>query len=188
MSRMKKLLWLSLLGALLASCSAAEQQDGGGLPVKGKAMPEFQMSTLDGKQVKSHSQFAGKVIILNVWATWCPPCIKEMPDLIRLSRLLPANKFSVIGLSVDNNADDVRAFIKEYHIPFPIFWDKGGKQVAGPRLGTFKYPETYIINRRGVYAEKIIGGFPWASPRTVSIMNSIYKTGKIPESPKNKAS
>jgi len=185
---MKKLLWLSLLSLLLASCSAPEQQDGGGLPVKGKAMPEFQMTTLGGKQLNSHSQFAGKVIILNVWATWCPPCRKEMPDLIRLSRLLPANKFTVMGLSVDNNADDVRAFIKEYHIPFPIFWDKGGKQVAGPILGTFKYPETYIINRRGVYVEKVVGGFPWASPRTVAIMNAIYKTGKIPEPPKKKAS
>ncbi len=185
---MKKLLWLSLLALLLASCSAPEQQDGDSLPVKGKSMPEFQMNTLDGKQVNSHSQFVGKVIILNVWATWCPPCRKEMPDLIRLSRLLPANKFTVIGLSVDNNADDVRAFIKEYHIPFPIFWDKGGKQVAGPILGTFKYPETYIINRRGVYVEKVVGGFPWASPRTVAIMNAIYKTGKIPESPKKKTS
>ena len=56
---MKKLLWLSLLGALLASCSATEQQDDGGLPVKGKTMPEFQMSTLDGKLVDSHAQFAG---------------------------------------------------------------------------------------------------------------------------------
>ena len=178
---MKKLLWLSLLGLMLASCSAPEQQDGGGLPVKGKAMPEFQMTTLGGKQVNSHAQFAGKVIVLNVWATWCPPCRKEMPDLIRLSRLLPANKFTVIGLSVDNNADDVRTFIKEYHIPFPIFWDKGGKGVSGPLLGTFKYPETYIINRRGILVEKVIGGFPWASPNMVSVLNTIYKTGRMPE-------
>ena len=144
-------------------------------------MPTFQMQRLDGKAVDSHTQFAGKVIILNVWATWCPPCRKEMPDLVRLSRLLPSNKFTVIGLAADNNPDDVRAFIKDQHIPFPIFWDKGGKQLAGPQLGVFKYPETFIINRRGVYVEKIIGGFPWASPRTVAILNSIYKTGKIPE-------
>jgi len=185
---MKKLLYISVLGLLLVSCSASEQPDGGGLPVKGKAMPEFQMNTLDGKQVKSHSQFAGKVIVLNVWATWCSPCRKEMPDLIRLSRLLPANKFTVIGLAADENADDVRAFIKEHHIPFPIFWDQGGKHVARPQLGVSMYPETFIINRHGVYLEKIVGGFPWASPRTVAILNAIYKTGKIPEPPKKKAS
>jgi len=181
--------WFStlLLAGILAACSSGGEQQASSLPVKGKAMPVFQMGTLDGKQVNSHAQFAGKVIVLNVWATWCPPCRKEMPDLIRLSRLLPANKFTVIGLAADENADDVRAFVAKNKIPFPIFWDQGGKQVAGPRLGTFKYPETYIINRRGVYLEKVVGGFPWASPRTVAIMNAIYKTGKIPEPPKKGA-
>ena len=175
---------LLTLGALLAACSPGDQQSASSLPVKGKAMPTFQMTTLDGKQVKSHSQFAGKVVILNVWATWCPPCRKEMPDLIRLSHLLPSNRFAVIGLSVDNNADDVRAFIKEHHIPFPIFLDKGGKQVAAPVLGVFKYPETFVINRRGIYVDKIIGAFPWASPNIIGVLNYIYKTGHAPESTK----
>jgi len=178
--------WFSilLLAGIFGACSSGEQQQGGGLPVKGKALPVFQMDTLDGKQVKSHSQFSGKVIVLNVWATWCPPCRKEMPDLIRLSRLLPANKFTVIGLATDEKPEDVRAFIKKTHIPFPIFWDKGGKQVAGPILGTFKYPETYVINRRGVLIEKVIGGFPWASPNMVALLNAIYKTGKVPDAKK----
>jgi len=186
-ARITPFVYLFLLAGLLASCSAADQQSSS-LPVKGETMPVFQMNRLDGKPVNSHEQFAGKVTILNVWATWCPPCRKEMPDLIRLSRLLPANKFTVIGLSVDNKAADVRAFIKEHHIPFPIFWDQGGKQIAGPKLGVFKYPETYIINRRGVYIEKIIGGFPWASPQMVFVLNSIYKTGKVPKPVKKKAS
>lgn len=180
---MKKLLAMMMLSAMLAACSAGGEQGGGSLPVKGKAMPEFTMQALDGKPVASHAQFAGKVTILNVWATWCPPCRKEMPDLIRLSRLLPSNKFTVIGLAADENSADVHAYIEKAAIPFPIFWDKGGKQVAAPVLGTFKYPETYVINRRGVLVEKVIGGFPWASPQMVAILNTIYKTGKVPESP-----
>jgi len=171
---------LSMLGALLSACSA-EQQGGSGLPVKDKAMPVFQMTTLDGKQVSSRDQFAGKVVIFNVWATWCPPCRKEMPDLIRLSRLLPSNKFAVVGLSVDNNADDVRAFIKKNHIPFPIFRDKGGTQVAAPILGVYRYPETFVINRRGIYVDKIVGAFSWASPQVIGLLNYIYKTGHAPE-------
>ena len=186
-TRIMQFAHLILLTAMLASCSASDQQHSSSLPVKGEVMPVFQMNRLDGKPVNSHELFAGKVTILNVWATWCPPCRKEMPDLIRLSRLLPANKFTVIGLSVDNKADDVRAFIKQHHIPFPIFWDQGGTQIAGPKLGVFKYPETYIINRRGVYIEKIVGGFPWASPQMVFVLNSIYKTGKVPEPVKKKA-
>jgi len=172
---------LVALAASLTACSAGDQQSASRLPVRDKPMPVFQMNTLNGKQLNSHDQFAGKVVILNVWATWCPPCRKEMPDLIRLSRLLPANKFAVIGLSVDNNGEDVRAFIKEHHIPFPIFWDKGGNQVAAPVLGVFKYPETFVINRRGIYVDKIVGGFPWASPRVVALLNYIYKTGHAPE-------
>jgi len=180
----KKLLWLLMLGGLLGACSADPEGSATSLPVKGQPMPTFQMSTLDGKLVDSHQLFTGKVIILNIWATWCPPCRKEMPDLIRLSRLLPANKFMVVGLAADNQAGDVQAFIKAQGIPFPIYWDQGGKQVAGPQLGTYKFPETFIINRRGIYVEKVIGGFPWASPKTVAILNAIYKTGKIPEPPK----
>ncbi|EAU55196.1 TlpA family protein disulfide reductase [Mariprofundus ferrooxydans] len=178
---MTRIIGLMLLAGLLAACSVDPDSSGKALPVKGQAMPIFKMGTLDGKLVDSHNLFAGKVIILNVWATWCPPCRKEMPDLIRLSRLLPANKFIVVGLAADNQAEDVRKFIEEKHVSFPIYWDKGGKQLAGPQLGVFKYPETFIINRRGVYLEKIMGGFPWASPITVRILNTIYNTGKIPE-------
>ncbi|MDQ6999326.1 MAG: TlpA disulfide reductase family protein [Mariprofundus sp.] len=181
-SYLKQMLYLLILGGLLSACSPGEQQNNGVvMPVKGKAMPTFQMNTLDGKQVRSHDQFAGKVIILNVWATWCPPCRKEMPDLIRLSRLLPSNKFTVIGLAADDNADDVSAFVEKHKIPFPIFWDKSGKQLTGPVLGVFKYPETFIINRRGILVEKVIGGFPWASPNMVSVLNTVYKTGQLPE-------
>ncbi|MDQ6992412.1 MAG: TlpA disulfide reductase family protein [Mariprofundus sp.] len=178
---MKYMYWFMMFVGLLSGCSVDPDGSTPTLPVKGQAMPVFNMDTLDGKQVDSHKLFAGKVIILNVWATWCPPCRKEMPDLIRLSRLLPANKFMVVGLAADDQAEDVRTFIKEKHIPFPIYWDKGGKQVAGPQLGTYKFPETYIINRRGIYVEKVIGGFPWASPKTVAILNAIYNTGNIPE-------
>ena len=171
--------WLPLL-LLLTACTASEQPQQPTHPVKDKPMPSFQMQTLDGNLVNSHARFAGKVVILNVWATWCPPCRKEMPDLIRLSRLLPSNQFAVIGLAVDQNDNDVRAFIAQHHIPFPIFWDRGGKQVAAPVLGTFKYPETYIINRRGILIDKVIGAFPWAAPRVVALLHAIYKTGHVP--------
>ncbi|PIP01438.1 MAG: hypothetical protein COW18_10365 [Zetaproteobacteria bacterium CG12_big_fil_rev_8_21_14_0_65_54_13] len=178
---MIRALGLAILAGWLAACSGEPGGSATTLPVKNQPMPLFQMSTLDGKAVDSHKLFAGKVVILNVWATWCPPCRKEMPDLIRLSRLLPANKFLVVGLAADNQIEDVRTFIEEQHIPFPIYWDRGGKQVAGPQLGAYKFPETFIINRRGLYVEKINGAFPWASPQTVAILNAIYNTGKIPD-------
>ncbi len=148
----------------------------------GSAMPAFRMQPLaGGETLASQDLFAGKVIILNAWATWCPPCRQEMPDLIRLSQLLPKEKFIVVGLAVDNNTKDVQRFVDTHHIPFPIFTDPNGKTVARPILKSFKYPETFIINRDGIIVEKVIGAFPWAEPQIITILQGIYKTGKIPK-------
>ena len=174
-------LMLSLTALLLAGCSASDQLT---LPMKGKSMPELQLTNLAGETVSSHDLFAHKVVIFNVWATWCPPCRQEMPDLIRLSEMLPRDKFLVVGLAADNNAEDVRAFIKQQKIPFPIYWDKGGKTIAAAKLGVFKYPETFVINRNGIYVEKVNGAFPWADPQMLEILNGIYNTGKVPASGK----
>ncbi len=168
---------ISLLALLLAGCSASEPLT---LPIKGKSMPRLQLTNLDGETFSSHKVFADKVVILNVWATWCPPCRQEMPDLIRLSEMLPRDKFLVAGLAADNNAEDVRAYIEQQKIPFPIYWDKGGKAIAAEKLGVFKYPETFIINRYGIFVEKVVGAFPWADPQMVEVLNGIYNTGKVP--------
>ncbi len=97
---------------------------------KGDALPEMKLRDLSGTVIHSGELFAGKVVVLNIWATWCPPCRKEMPDLIRLSRILPNDRFMVAALSVDNNPDDVRAFVDEHGIDFPVFVDPGGKGIV----------------------------------------------------------
>lgn len=170
---------LVLLG-LAVVLSACGDEESPVLPAKGLPMPEFSLMSLDGESVSSSELFRAKVVVLNVWATWCPPCRQEMPDLIRLSRLLPRDRFLVVGLAVDSHADDVRAFMRDHGIVFPVFWDQNGKQVAAPRLGVFKYPETFVINREGVVVEKVNGAFPWADPEVVAILHAIEKTGRVP--------
>ncbi len=166
-----------LTAALLAGCGTETEQ---AFVKKGAKMPAFQMQPLVGEMVDNQKLFAGKVVILNAWATWCPPCRKEMPDLVRLSQLLPADKFLVAGISVDNNLDDVKAFVTETQVSFPMFWDQGGEKIAAPIFKSFRFPETFIINRDGVVVERIPGTLPWADPETVAALKAVYETGKLP--------
>ncbi|OIO74125.1 MAG: hypothetical protein AUJ57_02875 [Zetaproteobacteria bacterium CG1_02_53_45] len=178
---MKRILFTMTAGllatALLAGCSNDTEQ---AIATKGVKMPAFQMQSLAGDMVDSQQLFAGKVVVLNAWATWCPPCRKEMPDLVQLSRLLPDDKFVVVGISVDNNPDDVKNFVAEQKVTFPMFWDKGGEKIAAPIFKSFRFPETFILNREGVVVERIAGTLPWADPETVAALHGIYDTGKLP--------
>jgi len=145
----------------------------------------MQMLSTSGEVTDSKVLFQDKVVILNVWATWCPPCRKEMPDLVRLSELLPKDKFLVVGLSVDNNPEDIQSYIKEMNIPIPMFWDAGGQHIAGPVLKAYRYPETFVFNRKGVLVEQVVGIFPWASPEVIAILEEIQRTDKVLKPDKN---
>jgi len=143
-------------------------------------MPAMKFHDLAGNTVYSRELFKGKVVIFNVWATWCPPCRKEMPDLLKLSQILPKKRFMVVALSVDENADDVRAFVHEHKLSFPVFWDQGGKTITAPTLGVFKYPETLVINREGRVVTKVIGAYPWAGQDTIKALKYIARYGNVP--------
>jgi len=173
-----RLVALIALTLLLNACSEEQSQP---FPKIGGAFPELEMRSLSGEKVNSRQFFADKVVVFNVWATWCPPCRKEMPDLIRLSKILPDEKFLVIGLVTDSNEEDVKAYVRKHGVSFPTFWDRGGSTIGGPLLGAHRYPETFVLNRSGTVIEKVTGAFPWSDPEMVEILNSIYETGHIPE-------
>jgi len=162
---------------LLTSCSSPANHVVG----KEDALPSMKLHDLSGNIAYSRELFKGKVIIFNVWATWCPPCRKEMPDLLKLSRLLPKKRFMVVGLSVDKNLDDVKTFVREHGLTFPVFRDQGGAAIAAPELGVFKYPETLVVNRQGRVVTKVIGAYPWAGADTVRALKYIAKYGDIPK-------
>ncbi|MDQ6951885.1 MAG: TlpA disulfide reductase family protein [Mariprofundales bacterium] len=177
-----RVLCLLLLMALttLTACSGG---DGARkvLPQKGAPLPNLMMRDLSGGVAASKDLFHGKVVILNVWATWCPPCRKEMPDLIRLSKQLPSSDFAVIGLSVDEDLQALQQFIGDHGVNFPIYWDQGGRAVAADRLGVVKYPETFILNRKGIIIDKVIGAYPWASAHSIKILHYIADHGEEPK-------
>ncbi len=168
---------LFALALFLASCSGSANQVVG----NGDALPEMKLHDLSGNIVYSREWFKGKVIIFNVWATWCPPCRKEMPDLLKLSQILPKKRFMVVALSVDKNLEDVKSFVHEHKLTFPVFWDQGGSSIATPKLGVFKYPETLVVNREGRVVTKVIGAYPWARADTIKALRYVARYGNIPE-------
>jgi len=177
---MLRIVSLVALVLLMAGCTPSGSGEGAVTVQKGMPFPSLIMRDLSGGVGNSADLFRGKVVVFNVWATWCPPCRKEMPDLIRLSKMLPSSDFVVMGLSVDEGLKELQQFITDHDVRFPIYWDQGGKGVAADKLQVFKYPETFILNRQGVLIERVIGAYPWASDETVKILRYIAKNGKAP--------
>jgi peroxiredoxin len=134
----------------------------------GEMAPAYSAKNLDGVEVQL-SDFAGKVVLLNVWATWCPPCVKEMPALERIYRELKADGLEVVAVSVDaplggfdsvgNPGGDIRAFALAYNLTFTILHDP--KRTVEPRFGLFGLPTTVVIGRDGRIVRKTLGAEAW---------------------------
>jgi peroxiredoxin len=139
---------------------------------RGDAAPAFTLPDLQGNSI-SLSDFRGRVVVLNFWATWCPPCVEEMPSLRRFAGQMEPLGVTVLGVSVDHDPDDVKRFVADFQLNFPIARDSN--QAVASRYGTWKFPETYIIDPEGRIAEKLIGVVDWQDSRIVSRVRSLAR-------------
>jgi cytochrome c biogenesis protein CcmG/thiol:disulfide interchange protein DsbE len=112
-------------------------------------------------------------VVLNFWATWCPPCVDEAPSLNQLQKRIAPMGGMVLGVSVDEDQATYDNFLKTYNISFPTYRDPS-KQIA-VNYGTTMYPETYIIDRRGRLDRKIVGPQDWSSPELTAYLDSVLK-------------
>jgi peroxiredoxin len=131
-------------------------------PALGDLVPNFTLRDETGKVV-ALSEFRGQIVVLNFWATWCPPCIEEMPSLNKFAERYQGKGIQVIGLSVDENADAYADFLASNQIKFLTLRDPAHN--TSDTYGTFRFPETYIISREGRLLRKVIGAIDWASPK-----------------------
>lgn len=126
-------------------------------PVINKPAQEFAMADLNGN-MRNITEWKGKVVLLNFWATWCPPCLKEIPDFIELQKEYSKADFQIIGIAIDK-IDDVRSFAKEMKINYPIFPNEiesiGLSQRFGNTMGALPY--SVFINKEGVVTNTIMG-------------------------------
>jgi cytochrome c biogenesis protein CcmG/thiol:disulfide interchange protein DsbE len=140
----------------------------------GQSAPDFNIPRLDQGSL-ALSNYHKQVVVLNFWATWCPPCVEETPSLEKFAAQTKPLGVTVIGVSVDDDTAALEKFVNDYHLSYPVARDPQAALAA--RYGTFKFPETYIIDRDGRVAEKIIGPIDWQDPRIVSFVKSLTAGG-----------
>lgn len=126
--------------------------------------PEFSLT--DGSQSVDLANLRGKIVLVNFWASWCTPCIEELPTLIELQRKMP--EVTVVAISTDEDENAYKAFLTKNHIDLKTIWD--GKQRVNSLYGTFRYPETYVIDRKGMLRRKFIGPQTWTSPEIMEYL------------------
>ena len=135
----------------------------------GEIAPDFNVR--DSDRSVALKQFRGQVVVLNFWATWCPPCQQELPSLISLQERTKAKGVVVLGVSIDVDGDAYHRFLKARNVNFLTVRDPDQK-VSGI-YGTHVWPETYIIDRQGVLRRKVIGPIDWNAPDVLEFLNKL---------------
>jgi peroxiredoxin len=136
---------------------------------QGDKAPSFTVTTDQGQKL-GPADFKGKLLVLNFWATWCAPCVEEVPSLSDFAKKY-GNDVTVLGVSVDRNENLYRGFVQRNKVAFQTARDPDAN-ISGS-YGTFKYPETYIIDRNGKVIQKIIGPQNWTDPAYLNYFQSL---------------
>ena len=152
------------LTLLLAGCYSGTHPPGIGKPA-----PNFTVK--DADRTVTLSDFRGKVVVLNFWATWCPPCVDETPSLVELQQRLKNKGVVVLGVSWDEDPDAYYKFLKDHNIDFLTVRDPA--QNSSRLYGTVKIPETYIIDRKGIVRRKFISDVDWMRPDIIRYLSQL---------------
>jgi cytochrome c biogenesis protein CcmG/thiol:disulfide interchange protein DsbE len=143
----------------------------------GKMAPDFELPDLSDTTMRL-SDFRGKVVFLNFWATWCKPCREEMPSMEVLYKNFEREGLVVLAVSIDRvtTKKDIPPFVKSLSLTFPVLVDSWGK--TDKRYKLMGVPETYIIDQQGVLREKIIGPRDWTLLDNLKVITGLLKTSR----------
>ena len=138
-------------------------------PRIGSAAPDFTVQ--DSQNKVTLSQFRGQIVVLNFWATWCAPCVEEVPSLVAMQQRMKAKGVTVLAVSVDVDESAYRHFVKDHNVNLLTVRDPDQKSNA--LYGTAKFPETYVIDRNGVIRRKFIGAVDWTEPDITDFLGKL---------------
>ena len=134
--------------------------------------PAFTLKDPAGETVKL-ADYSGKILLINFWATWCIPCVKEMPEFQKLNESLKGEKFAFLGIDVMDSKARVDRFLKTKNISLPIAMDKRGE--IYPKYGVKNFPTTVIIGKNGKVLGRMIGIREWATPESIQYFKDISR-------------
>jgi len=155
---------VAVLLAMLGACSKPATVE--------EFVPEMALTGLDGTQT-SLGAFRGKLLVLNVWASWCLPCRSEMPSLERLSKSVDANRMVVVAIASEHDKNAVREFTLKQGITLRCFIDTPVNIFN--TLGVQMYPETLLIAPDGKIVQRIKGERDWSSPAILKVLEDAYQ-------------
>jgi cytochrome c biogenesis protein CcmG/thiol:disulfide interchange protein DsbE len=148
--------------AAVPGCDRGSRPENSGRPA-----PDFTVS--DSKSTIHLANYRGQIVLLNFWATWCPPCVQEMPGLIQLHHDRP--DLAILAVSIDEDEDTYTNYIQRRHIDLITVRDPA--QTAAKLYHTEGWPETYIIDRQGIIRRKIVGDPDWSNPELRAYLKTL---------------
>jgi len=163
---------LGAMGVLLLFAMPSYRQ--GEESVAGRTAKDFSVE-ISGKPGRL-SDYKGKVVVLNFWATWCLPCVEETPALNRLQKHIASRNGVILGVAADEDPAAYEKFLRDQGVIFATYRDPATKDNHSPiaqTYGTSMYPETYVIDRSGKIARKFIGFQQWDSPEMLAYFDAI---------------
>ena len=174
---MKRLVAVCLIAStalmMAAGCTKKEKASGVAEVREKMPVPETALVSLTNVPLKL-SDLKGKVVLLNFWATWCPPCREEMPSMMKLNSLMAGKPFQMVTVSIDEGGvPDIEAFFKDTKFSLPTYTDPDG--AAQKTYGITGVPESFIIDKNGILVKKVIGPMAWDSAEVVSFIEGLMK-------------
>jgi peroxiredoxin len=133
--------------------------------------PDFTLPTLDGGRLRL-ADLRGKVVLLNFWATWCPPCRAEMPAMERIYRELAPRGFTIVAVNYQEKAEVVRPFVEELNLTFPIVLDESG-EVTDRHYPLIGLPTTFVLDREGRTVARAVGLREWESAAARALFEAL---------------
>ena len=124
----------------------------------GPPYPPLRLETLDGRML-AMEDLRGKVVLVNFWASWCPPCVHEMPSMAALKQALKARPFEILAINLAEDRSTIEAFLQEHPVNFPVLLDPSGTAVK--RWRVFAYPSSYLLDKQGRIRYAAFGALDW---------------------------
>ena len=133
---------------------------------------DFKVTSLSGI-AQARTGTKGNVVLLNFWATWCPPCREEIPAIEALSKAMKGQKFEVFAVDVGEDAATVKAFVSEQKITYPVYLDP--KNILSRTYASQGIPTTYLLDKDGRFIAGMVGGYNYSNPEFIAFLSELAK-------------